>query len=66
MPGQAGLVEDEETIGHRMPREQLRHSCFIQRYWIPDGVGEQVLQPLDGGSCDDLGDGLARFVGEVA
>ncbi len=63
--GQTGIVEYQDAIGHRMQSQQALHARFVQRQRVPGRISQQVLQTLDGGSCDHVGDGLTRFMGQV-
>ena len=65
MLGQPGIIEDQDTIGHRMQLQQALHACFIQLERVPGRIGQQMLQPLDGGSCDHIGDGVTGLVGQI-
>ena len=63
---QAGIVKDQDAIGHRMQFQQPLHARLVQFERIPGGIGEQVLQTLKGGSGDHIGDGFTRLVREIA
>ena len=64
--GQSRVVEHEDAIGHRMQGEQALDARFVQHQRVPGRVGQQVLLTLDGGSCDHVGDGVTRFMGQVS
>jgi hypothetical protein len=64
--GQTGIVKDQDPARDRMQVEEPFHAGFIQGEWIPDGVGEQVLQAFQGGSSAHLRDGLARFMRSIS
>ena len=49
-----------------MQLQQALHAHFIQFEWVPGRIGEQVLQPLDRGSCDHVCNGVTRLMGQIA
>ncbi len=62
---QAGIVKDQHAIAHRMQCEQALDARFVQCEWVPGRIGQQVLQALNRGSGDHVGDRVARLVGQV-
>ena len=63
---QAGIIEDQDPISHRMQFQQALYAHFIQFERVPGRIGEQMLQALDGGSRDHVRNGVTRLVGQIA
>jgi hypothetical protein len=63
---QAGIVEHEDAICHRMQGEETLHTRFVQLQRVPGRVSEQVLQAFDRGSGNDIRNGVTRLVRQIS
>jgi hypothetical protein len=48
-----------------MQSQQMLYACFVQCHGVPGRISQQVLQPLNRGSCNYVGDGVTRLVRQI-
>ena len=61
--GEAGVVEDEDGVAFAGKLHEGADALIVEVVVVEGDAGQQVVQALLAGVGDDLGDGIAVFVG---